>query len=142
MGYSLESKIRAKAYVAEIRSNTYCELCGKQPIEWHHVDHEINGNNRVSHLTSQGHPISRLKIEIEKCQALCRSCHMKIDGRLQSLLEKCPNKLGSRSLPKACIKCGKLEQYLRKGLCNRCNHQRRKQMCDSCADRAERGGDY
>ena len=128
MPYSAANREKAKACVAKIRADTYCVKCGGQPIEWHHEDHEAAPNTRVARLTALGFPLARIKAEISKCLAMCRSCHMTEDGRLAELKEACPNKKGSVFVgPLPCRKCGALAKPLRRGLCNRCNHQQRAQ---------------
>ncbi len=126
MPYSKENKEKAKAYVAAVRSRTNCEKCGNQPIDWHHEDHLSNENQRVAHLASLGFPIDRIQQEIDKCEALCRSCHMEEDGRLVELRKNCPNKKGDKHPPKACDKCGKLSNPQWKKMCRSCyDHKRR-----------------
>lgn len=74
----------AQNYVNEVRAATVCERCGKQPVQFHHDDHLLQPNHRVSALVGSGASIKRLKKEIDKCQALCNRCHMEIDGRLEA----------------------------------------------------------
>jgi len=127
MSFSKEDKKRAREYTKAIRNKTHCVYCGRQPIEWHSDDHIVNYNQRVSGLAARGHPISRIRKEIKKCKALCRLCHMKEDGRLAKLRKACPNQKGTIFVhPKPCIVCKKPYKPLRRGLCNACNHKKRK----------------
>jgi len=125
MSYGEAARQAAKQHVAEIRAATFCEGCGGQPIEWHSESHETRSNRRVAHLVALGFPLSVIDAEIAQCQALCRSCHMKLDGRLAALQAAKPRQKGRVFDPKPCIQCGKLAKPLRKGLCNRCNQARR-----------------
>ena len=126
MPYSNASKIAAKNFVSELRAKTKCERCEGGPIEWHSDSHLTNGNRRVAHLVALGYPIDEIKKEISECNALCRSCHMATDGRLEKLSENKPRQKGMVCVAiKSCSQCGKKEKYLRRGLCNRCNHQQR-----------------
>jgi hypothetical protein len=127
MPYDKEGKLKAKEYVNNIRSKTVCEKCKGQPIEWHHVDHEADGNQRVAHLVSLGFPIERIQREIDKCEALCRLCHMKHDGRLEQLRNNAPRKKGMVYVePQQCITCNTLSKKTWKKMCRRCyDYQRR-----------------
>lgn len=126
MSYDTERKRIAKEYVKEVRSTTFCVRCGKQPVDFHHVDHESNGNQRVAHLTALGSSLARIQQEIDKCEALCRSCHMKEDGRTVALGLSHPYRKGETYTdPQPCSNCGDLYKPLRKGLCNKCNHKKR-----------------
>lgn len=125
MPYDEEAKRLAREYVDATRASTYCAHCGGQPIEWHHDDHLTNENQRVARLTALGFPIERIRQEIEKCTPLCRSCHMREDGRLEALQAARPYQKDYSAPPKPCINCGKPAKPLRKGLCNACNHRKR-----------------
>lgn len=127
MAYDAEAKTAAKLHVAAIRARTVCSQCGGQPIEWHHEDHVVKTNRRVAHLVALGFPIPVIDEEIYKCEAVCRSCHMKEDGRAAALTANRPYKKGQTYvglLP--CANCSQLAKPLRKGLCNACNHKKRK----------------
>lgn len=121
MPYSLENKVLAKEFLNGIRACTVCKRCGRQPVDFHRKEHEIDGNLRVSRMTARGHPIKTIQAEIDKCEALCRSCHMKEDGRLDALGINKPRQLGIILVgPKPCIVCGKLAKPTRKGMCGHC----------------------
>jgi hypothetical protein len=75
----------AKAYSAQRRAETVCEVCGAQPIEWHSEEHIRFPRRRVAHLTSAGRPIDEIEAEIQACAALCRRCHMEEDRRILNL---------------------------------------------------------
>ncbi len=119
-------KSAAKAHVKAIRANTFCARCGGQPIEWHSDRHLVNSNRRIAALVALGYSIEAIDDEISRCEPLCRSCHMAVDGRLKQLRAKCPNQKGVILVgPLPCKKCGRLAKPLRRGLCNRCNHKKR-----------------
>lgn len=118
------SRARAKAYVAEARATTTCERCGAQPVEYHHVDHERHGNQRVARLAARGVSVERIRREIDRCEALCRRCHMTVDGRLEALAEV----VRSRPVqdPQPCEACGVKAKPRRRGMCRRCYDQERR----------------
>ena len=108
-------------YVETIRSNTFCEECDAQPVEWHHDDHPLKPNSRVSSLMSQGVSIRRIQQEIDICEALCRSCHMAADGRTKKLQDAKPRQAGSLHVPpKPCIVCLRMTKPTRRGMCYKC----------------------
>src|SRR5882757_10320635 len=84
----------ATEYVDRVNSNTLCSHCGKQPIEWHNHSHVDKPNARVSSLRTQGASIARIEAEMNSSIPLCRSCHMKEDGRLETLLKSHPYRKG------------------------------------------------
>lgn len=90
MTYDADAVAAAKEHVNGIRSRTVCAVCGGQPIEWHHDDHVLKPNRRVSNLTCHGFPLDVIDAEISKCEPLCRRCHMKADGRADNSGEKHP----------------------------------------------------
>lgn len=106
----------ATDFVNEVNSKTFCTHCGAQPVEWHHEDHPNNTNKRVSSLRTQGVSIRLIKIEMAKCTPLCRSCHMKEDGRIEALIK-------SHRPVTQCISCGKFVKILR-------------DRCDGCCSSA------
>jgi hypothetical protein len=110
----------ATAYVEAVNANTVCADCGGGPIEWHHPDHPSQPNSRVSSLRAQGATVERIRREMERCTPLCRSCHMKADGRAAALFAAQPNQPGVSHPPKPCRKCGLPYKPLRRGLCARC----------------------
>jgi deoxycytidylate deaminase len=121
-----EKKRIAKEYVAKIRAVTYCSRCGAQPVDWHSDAHVLRPHFRVGNLTAQGNTPKRIQEEMDRCTPLCRSCHMATDGRAAALTASRPRKKGDVLVDKKpCENCGKPEKPLRKGLCNRCNHQKR-----------------
>jgi hypothetical protein len=78
-----------------------CE-CGR-PSERHHKDGDCTNN------------------DITNIELVCRSCHMKRDGRMTNL------KRGGPVLPaRPCRQCGKPYKPLRKGLCHACNERARR----------------
>jgi hypothetical protein len=79
------TQARNVEHVRRRRAETVCERCGAQPIEWHSDSHVGNRRCQVSNLASGSFSIARIDAEISKCEALCRSCHMKTDGRLNRL---------------------------------------------------------
>jgi len=81
-----------------------CEVCGSKAKDRHHAD---------------GNPGNNCE---ENIMRLCRSCHMKIDGRMDKF-----RKLKTIvKPPKNCTNCGKLAKPLRKGLCHCCNEYYRR----------------
>ena len=135
-----------KGYVARLRITTPCAHCGEGPIEYHHVDHLDKSNDRVSSLVAQSNlnrpspvPWSRIAKEIAKCTPLCRSCHMKEDGRLEALHKAAPQQKGQIYVePSPCSCCHRIYKPLRKGMCTGCyNHHtglrlRKTTSCDGC----------
>jgi hypothetical protein len=120
-----QRKAAAKAHVRTIRALTFCAHCGAQPIDWHSTAHDNGGGNRrVSARAARGESIARIDAEIAVCTPLCRSCHMKEDGRLEALLN------ASHAIVhpvKLCVSCGQPAKPSRKGLCGNCyaRHRRR-----------------
>lgn len=115
---SSERKAVAQAYVAEVRRRTFCSTCGSQPIDWHSDTHLEKKNNRVSNLAKNGYPIARIQAEIDICEPLCRSCHVRVDGRAEMLASYSRNR--PVAPPKPCRICGRLRKPLRKGRCGAC----------------------
>jgi hypothetical protein len=118
-----------------------CTRCGSSgPIDWHHEEHPQKPWTRVTFFITQGrYTLDRLKQEIERCEPLCRSCHMQVDGRLEALHANKPRQKNVEyvgRLPCSC--CGKETKPLRKGLCSGCyNHKtglrpRKTKSCDGC----------
>ena len=74
-----------KAIIDKIREETVCANCGKQPIEWHHEEHTIYPNRRISRMLSKNKTLESILAEINVCVPLCRKCHIRMDGRLRNL---------------------------------------------------------
>lgn len=125
MPYNDAAKRKARRYLARVRARTVCSKCGGRPIEFHNEEHEKDSNRRVAHLAALGFPVQVIAAEISRCEALCRSCHMKLDGRLAALLAARPRQAGMVFPAKRCTRCGKRYKPLRRGLCNACNHRQR-----------------
>lgn len=122
----LRARKIATRFVKSINKFTKCQFCGKQPIEWHRKEHVEHSNWRVSSLRTQGCSIQRIKAEMALCAPLCRSCHMKEDGRGAILHASQPYQKGCvyvTVLP--CSICKKLHKPLRKGLCYNCYERHR-----------------
>ncbi len=122
---SKERRIRnreiATVYVDLVNSMTDCLHCGGNPIEWHHDDHPVYPNARVSSLRAQGASISRIQQEMDRCVPLCRSCHMREDGRTEALHENKPNQKGVSTVgPRPCKECGVPAKPTRRGMCYSC----------------------
>ena len=113
-----------KQLIQSIRHKMRCEKCGASPIEWHHDDHPEKPWLRVSSLINRGSVSAVLK-ELNRCQRLCRKCHMEIDGRAEVLRERCLERQGKIDPPKECELCGKLAKPLRKKLCYTCYEHHR-----------------
>lgn len=109
---------RAKAFSATIREKARCLHCGAQPVDFHHDDHAQNKGSRVSALVNRGYPIERIQAEIDRCEALCRRCHMTLDGRLAALIKNRPKNVIVP--PKPCVDCGVLTKPTRRGRCWTC----------------------
>ena len=144
-------RMRARAvateFVSNINASTVCSSCGAQPIEWHREEHEQKPNSRVSSLRTQGGSIARIQQEMDLCVPLCRSCHMKVDGRLNRLRQASPQKKGQIYVdPSPCSCCLRLAKPLRKGLCTGCyNHHsglrlRKTNSCDGCCSTGGNNG--
>ena len=106
--------------VAKLRVATPCVHCGGGPVEWHSDRHLTNRNRRVSNLVGHGYKLCDVLHEISQCEPVCRSCHMKHDGRSARLLLASPTGSGVEIPPKPCVACGKESKPLRRGKCNRC----------------------
>lgn len=121
----ITNRTQIKEIIRSIREATNCNRCGAQPIEWHHESHVGNAHRRVSSLVQRS-CLKTVIEEIQRCEPLCRSCHMQEDGRIRELLKKAPNRRGSSFPPKPCNLCGKLAKPLRRGLCYYCYERHRK----------------
>jgi deoxycytidylate deaminase len=116
-----EARRIATAFVEAVAAKTYCAHCGAQPVEWHHPEHPEKPHFRVSSLRAQGNTIARIQREMDRCTPLCRSCHMREDGRLELLRTAGPYKKGVTYVPpKPCVECGKLTKPTRRGRCQWC----------------------
>jgi hypothetical protein len=111
-----------RAIVAEINARTFCAHCGAQPIEWHNPEHVALNRQRyrISSLVAGRRAIRVIQEEMARCTPLCRRCHMREDGRLKTLVDNRPYKLGERAPLKPCSNCNLLYKPMRKGLCRRC----------------------
>lgn len=122
----LERRAKARAFITQVNQDTYCVRCGKQPVEWHNIDHPLHANNRIGSLVTQGRSIARIEQELAICTPVCRSCHMALDGRYSRLQAACPNYLGViRVLPKPCLICRREFKPLRNGMCYSCSERHR-----------------
>lgn len=117
--------------IRQLRAATICECCGSQPIDWHSFRHDDAPHLRVSSLVRVAGR-QRILDEIAQCTALCRRCHMALDGRLQ-LLEQ--TRRHAPKPPKPCKECTRLYKPLRKQLCDRCYDRRRpsNHRCIDCS---------
>lgn len=75
-----------------------CVFCGQPGTDRHHRD-ENTGNNAPENIA-----------------ILCRSCHMKIDGRLDAL-----HQIDRHQPAKLCINCHRPSKPLRRGRCHACH---------------------
>ena len=132
-----QRRSEATYFVSEVNSKTRCQVCGGQPIEWHHDDHPKHPNARVSSLRTQGASIRRIQKEMDRCIPLCRRHHMEIDGRLDNLIANHPRKRGDIiTVPVPCSCCNRPTKPLRNGMCVTCdNHHsgRRLRKTASCS---------
>jgi cytochrome P450 len=60
---------RNRAYLAEVRANTFCELCGAQPIDFHSDTHHHARHRRINQRVLAGQTIASLQAEIARCHA-------------------------------------------------------------------------
>ncbi len=122
----LKAREKATRFVSRVNRIIKCQECGGYSIEWHKNGHESQPNSRVSSLRAQGCSIERIKKEMRLSIPLCRSCHMKIDGRTNKLLHNRPFQKGKEYIPKRhCIICDKLYKPLRKKMCYCCYEKHR-----------------
>lgn len=126
MPYSVTRKAMARAYLAAVRQDTRCVRCNGQPVEFHHPDHVAAPNQRVAHLAALGFPVPRIASEIAKCEALCRSCHMKEDGRSAALVASRPRQKGTMLPAVPCRVCGVPSRPTWIGACRRCYDKERR----------------
>src|SRR3990167_8680290 len=114
----------ATEFVETINRHSQCVLCGKQPIEWHREEHKENA--RVSSLRAQGASIRRIEAEMRLCTPVCRSCHMRSDGRLTALRQNAPYQRGGVYVAaRPCIICHRVFKPLRRGMCYTCSERHR-----------------
>lgn len=111
--------------VQKLRAQTHCARCGKQPIEWHGEHHPERPGRRISNMVDLGYRLDAVLAEIAVCTPLCRSCHMKSDGRTERLIESAAKK--NRGVAKAvkgvCSVCNKPAVGMSAGKCKRCYHK-------------------
>lgn len=118
-----ERRQEAKAFAIRMRQQTECARCGSKPIDWHSYDHAKGIRPRVSRMVSIGASVEEIKAEMDRCTALCRSCHMAEDGRLRELIQNGERYRKTLTAPSPCITCGHLYKPLRLGLCIKCWRQ-------------------
>lgn len=85
--WRVQRKAEAREFIRKVRDATPCELCGCKPVDFHRKEHEQAPYFRVAFLAAQGRSIQRIQREIELSQALCRRCHMELDGRKAELVK-------------------------------------------------------
>lgn len=80
----VRNRARARAFIDDLNARTVCAHCGKQPVEWHNPEHvELNRQTfRIGFMVALGRTLAAIRTELARCTPLCRSCHMKEDGRL------------------------------------------------------------
>lgn len=113
-----------KLYVDALRAITTCKKCGNQPIEWHGEHHVKTSRLRISNMVDLGYKLDDVKKEISRCEPLCRSCHMKEDGRTKALIlsASIANKGKMKVDRKKCSECENISLLVH-GLCNKCYHK-------------------
>ena len=116
----------ARLHVEEIRTKTVCSSCGEsKAIDFHHKDHPRYPSHRISQLIWEGVSLDRIDREIEKCTALCRRCHLVLDGRLENLKKVNPHYKIHVGPQRYCRFCEKPCKILWEGLCRSCfEHER------------------
>jgi hypothetical protein len=122
-----ERRAKAARLASDIRYSVPCARCGAFPIEFHRDEHVNFPYKRICHMVSRGAFLDEIINEIRLCSPLCRSCHMKVDGRGSALTANRPLKRGSLlSKPAQCKKCDTIYKPLRRGMCANCyDHFRR-----------------
>mgnify|MGYP006498589329 CR=1 len=116
--------LTARAYVKAVREQTVCVRCGDKPVDFHHETHPSNPRTRILMRVQRGEAIAKIAAEIARCTALCRRCHMIVDGRLPRLIAAGIPWRQQTIAPRPCIACAKLAKPRRRGFCNAC-YQRR-----------------
>jgi hypothetical protein len=109
-----------KAAIKALRNATRCFDCGGQPIEWHAEHHNVNPRQRISTMVRDGCGLNEVMAEINRCEPLCRRCHMKADGRLEKFAKVISGARGRKTPSTICMNCGQLCKPPRKGRCSRC----------------------
>ena len=74
---SRNSKLRARAYVARVLSESACAWFGESNpmvLEFDHGDHSSKSHN-VSRMVSMGYAVAAVAEEVAKCVVLCANCH-------------------------------------------------------------------
>ena len=84
-----------KAIIRNVRNETFCKICGKQPIHWHRFEHEDNNNKRIHRMVEGGRNIIDILVEISKCTPLCVPCHCRVHTVTREL-EKVDMKLSKQ----------------------------------------------
>ena len=121
MPYDAAARAIAREYLREVRAVTICDRCGCQPVDFHREEHLLRPNERVAHLAALGFPVERIAAEIALCEPVCRSCHMKEDGRSKRLTEARPRKAGMVFVgPVPCALCSRPTKPTRRGMCRQC----------------------
>jgi hypothetical protein len=110
-----------EAAIKELRARTVCARCGRQPIDWHAEHHVGRSGQRISNMVGAGYKLGAVLAEIARCEPLCRSCHMREDGRAAALAvahrAKPPPR---RKVPQPCTSCGRICMREQAGLCMSC----------------------
>lgn len=128
------SRVRNRAYVAEINARTFCAHCGEQPIEWHNPEHvELSRQRyRISDMVNTARSIAAIVAEMARCTPLCRRCHMAEDGRLSTSIENLVKaRHARRSVPLPCLECKETRMLYARGLCKRCYRHQPEQRAQS-----------
>lgn len=74
-----EYRLRAKSYIAEVKQNSACVVCGESHVAclvFHHKDPSTK-EGTIGNALTNGWSLSRIKKELEKCEVMCANCHMK-----------------------------------------------------------------
>lgn len=97
-----DGRFRARSFFRDIGK---CETClESDATDRHHLDGDTWNNERSN------------------IRFLCRSCHMKEDGRLKRFVKSGTNAgIKNRSPAQVCSICSRLSKPLRHGRCHRCN---------------------
>lgn len=101
-------RIRAQKLFKNLNLCEHCQI--SKAVDRHHIDGNTGNNNRSNIMF------------------LCRSCHMKIDGRMTQFVN---SKRNSEKPIETCLYCGKPARPARKGRCHACNERFRRNGFDT-----------
>jgi hypothetical protein len=71
-----EQRNGGKAFVAKIKAESCCTVCGFKDPRALHFHHLRDKEKSVSEAVNSGWSLSHIQAEIDKCILLCANCHM------------------------------------------------------------------